>query len=423
MATLGSRADGPVPRRLTADRAALLRRATEAFRERHGVRPAGVAFAPGRVNLIGEHVDYCQLPVLPFALSRGIAMAFHPRSDRMIQCGNERAEFEKVRFAPGDPVTGWGRYPAAAARAVGGDTGFDGMVVSNLPIASGLSSSSALVVATALALLRVNNREASLPELALELAAAERGVAIAGGAMDQSVALGARAGHALRIDFHRPRWRWIPVDPRPFRFLAAFSGERAAKGGPVGRIFDRRVREATTAIARVRDMPADGGGFGPDYPLPFAETSPETLRRAARGLPPPLDRRFLHLVNEAERTGDAGRALAEGDAPALGRILNDAHRSLRHDFEVSTPALDDLTRAALDAGALGARLTGAGFGGSAVILAEPDSFAGIRDRLRTAFYEPRGIPVETSLIDATPADGASVFTVPSPDLDATKASM
>ncbi len=399
---------------MNPDREALLRRAAAAFQERYRAQPEGVAFAPGRVNLIGEHVDYCQLPVLPFALSRGIAIAFRPRSDRTIRCANERAEFEDLHFAAEDaPSRSWGRYPGAAARAVSGDAGFDGMVVSNLPIASGLSSSSSLVVATALALLRANGRETPpLPELALRLAAAERGVAIAGGAMDQSAALGARAGHALRIDFHRPGWQGIPVDARRFRFLAAFSGERAAKVGATGQTFDQRVREAAAAVARLRDVPPDGGGFGPAYPPPFAETSADALRRAARALPPPLDRRFRHLLSEAERTRDAIRALAEGDAPALGRILNEAHRSLRCDFEVSVPALDDLTAATTDAGALGARLTGAGFGGSVVALAEPDSAAGVRDRLRKTFYEPRGVPADTSLLDATPADGAGVFPVP-----------
>ncbi len=390
----------------------LLRRAAEAFRERYGALATGIGFAPGRVNLIGEHVDYCELPVLPFALSHGIAIAFRPRSDRVIRCANRNPAFAEIRFTPGESVDGWGRYLAAAGSVEKIDRGFDGMVVSNLPIASGLSSSSSLVVAAALALLWVNRQAVPFPKLALLVAAAEQGVAIAGGAMDQSVALGAQAGHALWIDFHEPGWRQIPVDPDRFGFLAAFSGEVAEKGGPLGQVFDQRVQEAHTAIARLRETPPDDGGFGPDYPAPFAATSGKTLLRAARHLPSPLDRRFRHLVTEAERTRNAARALEEGDAATLGRLLNEAHDSLRDDFEVSTAGLDDLVEQARKAGALGARLTGAGFGGSIVILAEPRALPGIREQLMESFYRPRGLSPEAALLDATPAGGAKVFPIP-----------
>ncbi len=357
----------------------LAEKAVRRFRERFGTAPDGVAFAPGRVNVIGEHVDYCGLPVLPFALPHGIAIAFRRRRDSLVRFANESRESPELRL-PGE-AEGWGRYVGAAAQAVGGARGADGMAVSDLPMASGLSSSSALVVASALALLRANGLRPPKPELALRLAAAEQGVAIAGGAMDQSVSLGARAGCAMWI--HGDEWRRIPIPPG-FRFLAAYSGEEADKGGPVGTLFDLRVREAKDALA------------GP----------PGSLR-------PPLDRRLRHVRSEAARTRAAVRALETGDARALGRILVAGHRSLRDDYEVSSPALDELVARALEAGALGARLTGAGFGGSVVVLNEPATHERVRERLVRSFYEPRGLPPEGALLDAVPSDGARVIPVQS----------
>ena len=398
--------------------------ARQAFRERFGHAPDGVAFAPGRMNIIGEHVDYCGLPVLPAALSCGVALAFAARGDGRVRCLSTEPGFGETAFALAEPpVTGFGRYLGAAATALaaGGWTpgaeriGFDGALAADLPVAAGLSSSSALVVAGALTLLAARGGlrpGADLPRqkarrLALDLAAAEHGVAIEGGAMDQSIALAAIPGHALHIAFEPPAWTPVPVDPSRFRFLVAYSGQRADKGGAAGAVFDERVREAREALARVRDRLPET----PSYPELVARRSQDELGALAGHLPPPLGARFRHVVSEAQRTAAALKHLRNGDGAALGRVLNASHESLRRDYAVSTPELDALVEAARDAGALGARLTGAGLGGSAVILVAPGREAAVRAALAERYYRPRGIrePRGTHLLDATPAGPAALL--------------
>ena len=397
--------------------------ARRAFRKRFGRSPEGVAFAPGRVNLIGEHVDYCGLPVLPAALGRGVALAFAPRMDARIRCLSTASEYGEVDFPleSDPPRQGFGRYLSAAADGLtaGGWTaahaGFDGVLASDLPAAAGLSSSSALVIAGAFALLAVRGRLAAgetlsreeAMRLALDLAEAEHGVAIQGGAMDQSICLGGVPGHALHIAFDPPQWTSVSVDPDRFRLLVAYSGERADKGAAAGRIFDERVRQAREALLAAREFFPDAAG----YPALVANHSPEGLAAAADRLPPPLDGRFRHVTSEAHRTTAAIRCLQTGDAAALGALLDASHQSLRRDYGVSTPDLDALVEGARAGGALGARLTGAGLGGSTVILAPPGREETIRQHLTERYYRPRGIsaPGDTHLVDGTPSGPAALL--------------
>ena len=398
--------------------------AERAFRERFGRAPEGVAFAPGRVNLIGEHVDYCGLPVLPAALSHGVALAFAARRDERVRCLTTEPGFEEVALTLGDAPAeaGFGRYLAAAAAGLGtggwtpdSRAGFDGAIASDLPVAAGLSSSSAVVIAGAVALLAVRGRltpgetlpRAETMRLALDLAEAEHGVAIQGGAMDQSICLGAVPGHALHIAFEPPRWTPVPVDSSRFRFLVAYSGRRADKGAAAGRIFDDRVRQTREAYRLVREFLPHADG----YPALVANHPAEELRSAADRLPAPLDGRFRHVVTEAGRTAAAARHLEDGDATAFGETLDASHESLRRDYEVSTPELDALVEAARSAGARGARLTGAGLGGSVVLLAPPGREAAIRADLTERYYLPRGIPAPagTHLLDAAPSGPAALL--------------
>ena len=402
--------------------------AVGAFRERFGRAPEGIAFAPGRVNLIGEHVDYCGLPVLPAALSHGVALAFAARRDERVRCLTTAPGFDEAEFIPGDaPAAGFGRYLAAAANGLeagrwtpGSRAGLDGAIASDLPVAAGLSSSSAVVIAGALALLAARGRlgpGAPLPRgaamrLALDLAEAEHGVAIQGGAMDQSICLGAVPGHALHIAFEPPGWTPIPVDRSRFRFLVAYSGRRADKGSAAGTIFDERVRQARQALALAREFLRDANS----YPALVANHSLPALLAAADRMPAPLGGRFRHVVTEADRITAAVAHLQNGDAAALGEVLDASHESLRRDYEVSTPELDELVEAARSAGALGARLTGAGLGGSAVILAAPDREQAIRTAIAERYYLPRGIPEPdgTHLLDATPSGAAVLVTGAAP---------
>lgn len=395
--------------------------ARRVFRKRFGRAPDGVAFAPGRVNLIGEHVDYCGLPVLPAALSRGIALAFAGRSDERVRCLTTEPGFDEVDFVLSE-APGFGRYLAAAAAGLdtgrwttNARSGFDGAIASDLPVAAGLSSSSAVVIAGAVALLAVRGRLTpgeTLPRedamrLALDLAEAEHGVAIQGGAMDQSICLGAVPGHALHITFEPPGWTPVPVDTSRFAFLVAYSGRRADKGAAAGRVFDERVRQAREALVLARAFLPDAAS----YPALVADHALPRLLEAADRLPATLAGRFRHVVTEARRTRDAVEHLRAGDATALGQVLDASHESLRRDYEVSTPELDALVEAARSAGALGARLTGAGLGGSAVILGAPGREADIRTELAERYYLPRGIsdPRGAHLLDAAPYGPAALL--------------
>ncbi len=398
--------------------------ARRAFRERFGRAPEGVAFAPGRVNLIGEHVDYCGLPVLPAALSHGVALAFAARRDKRVRCRTTAPGFDEAGFTIGESPApaGFERYLAAAAAALDAGRwspasriGFDGAIATDLPVAAGLSSSSAVVIAGALALLSVRGRlvpgaglsREKAMRLALDLAEAEHGVAIQGGAMDQSICLGAVPGHALHIAFEPARWTPVPVDSDRFRFLVAYSGERADKGGPAGVIFDERVRQTREALRLARKFLPHADS----YPALGANHPAGELLAAADRLPAPLAGRFRHVVTEAGRTAAAAEHLEDGDATAFGESLDASHESLRRDYEVSTPDLDELVEAAREAGALGARLTGAGLGGSVVILAPPGRTAAIGAQLTERYYLPRGIatPQGTHLLDATPSGPAALY--------------
>jgi len=374
-------------------------------------RDSLVIQAPGRVNLIGEHVDYCGLPVLPMAIQYGLTFEVTPRTDRRVRLASTTADFGERTFElstdiaplpPGD----WGNYVQAAAQAlvrrVGPLHGLDGRITSNLPVASGLSSSSALVVGTARALLAVNAGSLDAMEFAALLAQGERYVGTAGGGMDHAIIVGARAGHAARIDFQPLTLAHVPI-PLSWRVVVATSLAHAEKSGGVRAEYNARgsdTREARRLVAL--HLGADGA----TYRELLARHDEATLLDAAANLEPRLMRRFRHVVTEGGRVNRAVRALEAADLPAFGALLDQSHTSLATDFEVSTPALDTLVTLARRGGAAGARLTGAGFGGAAIAIVEADHVEALLDLLRREFYVPRGVePGPGHLFVASPSPG------------------
>jgi galactokinase len=348
----------------------LIHRAARAFHAEHGDAPAGIAFAPGRVNLIGEHIDYRGGPVLPAALERGIAVAFAPRDDRSVRArsvgpGSSEEAHPEVVFALDedvrrDPAGGWGNYLRAAglaAREEGPCRGAELVVAADVPEASGLSSSSALVVATGLAFMALAGRGGALTgerrrELAERFAEAERFTGTRGGGMDQAASLGGRAGHALRITFDPLRWTEVPL-PDAAVFVVAHTGVRAEKSGA-----------ARAAYNRIR--------AGADDPLIAEHTRSEKVRvdDFVAG---------LEALGGAADPAERHRKLA-----VIGALMNASHASLRDRLGVSHPALERLVEAACTAGAAGARLTGAGFGGSVVALCSVDRRVRVVKALREA---------------------------------------
>ena len=373
--------------------AALARHFERAFDARGAGGERRIARAPGRVNLIGEHVDYCDLPVMPMALQLGISLLFRPRGDARVRLVNLEPAFAPRAlelsariepFVPGD----WGNYAKAAGQALvrrlGPLRGFDGAVASDLPAAAGLSSSAALVIACALALCAVNGAPLEPLELAELLAEGERYVGTQGGGMDQAASLAGVEGCALHVRFAPLRVERLRL-PATWRFVVAHSGVRADKSGAAREAYNRRRAECEEAFRRVSGEPAARGARS-WVELVHERSAEELVAVAGRVMEPRLLRRFRHVVTESQRVGHARAALLGGDAEAFGEAMNASHASLRDDFEVSCAELERVVRLARSAGAVGARLTGAGFGGCAVALCEEER-AGVVARALEG-YEP-----------------------------------
>lgn len=372
--------------------------------------------APGRVNLIGEHVDYNDLPVLPMALQCATHIAARARDDARIRIANADARFgarefelsgEIERSAQGD----WSNYVKAAAqllaRECGATRGVDLFVSGEIPAAAGLSSSSALVVAAGLALARVNAQSIEPLAFADQMARAERYVGTNSGGMDQAVCMAGRAGHALLIEFAPLRVARLPC-PAEWRFVVAHSLVEADKSGAAREHYNQRRADCGDALSALladpefADSPRSYRGllerFGPER-LAWSAT------RALEGRPLA---RLRHQLSEFARVQRARQCLVAGDATGFGEAMNASHASLRDDYEVSCPELDALVEAARASGALGARLTGAGFGGCIVALTRERELDRVRAGLEQRYYSRFARPAFEPVLVARASDGASI---------------
>jgi galactokinase len=325
-----------------------------------GERPAVQAFAPGRVNLIGEHTDYNDGLCLPFAIDRGVTVVAEALPEGGIEAHaldlGERDRFELGGAEPGHGgPPGWQRFVRGAAAELlraGIELRPCRLQISgDVPRGAGLSSSAALSVSLCLALCAVAGAE---PPPRIELARLcsliERDWCGAEtGPLDQLASLFGRRGRALRIDMRGPGIEPVPLELGDHVLATLDSGaERsvAASG------YNER-REECRAACRALGV--------------------DSLRDAEshEGLPEPLGRRVRHVLSENERVDAAVAALATRDPGEVGRLLDASHRSLRDDYEVSVPAVEDAVKACKEAGALGARIMGGGFGGSVLALFPP----------------------------------------------------
>ena len=389
-----------------------------------GYGPQFIVRAPGRVNLIGEHTDYNGYPVLPMAIDRDFVLIIAARSDSSVELQNENPLFGERTFAAGFPVApshqgDWANYVKAAVHGVleaglvdpKNAVGFQALVGGTIPESAGLSSSSALVVASALAFLEANKAKVDRQILADLLARAERYVGSEGGGMDQAVSLLAEPGKALRIDFFPLRTEAVRL-PEEITFVVCNSLIRAPKSDTVRYAYNRRVIECRLARAllsnvvaqktgksnaaiRLSDLSAKRLGMEPgvlnemalegigELPLSLQDIAHrlgETVETVERDncalrdgtlLKEPSEgfrvwNRYRHVVTEAERVNLAAKALQDGTIAEIGSLMNHSHASCRDDYEISCPELEALVSIARDHGALGARLTGAGFGGCTV---------------------------------------------------------
>lgn len=320
-----------------------------AFEERYDAPPAAVGRAPGRVNLIGEHTDYNAGLVLPVALPHATYAAWSPRADGTVRVASlqQDAGWEGTLDEAG-AAPGWAAYAAgvlwalreAGVEVAGGDLLVDGTV----PLGAGLSSSAALECAVAVAVAPAADRRL----LARACMRAESEVAGAPtGGMDQYVALLASAGHALLIDFDTDETRQVSLDLAGHTLLVTDTrvSHELTDGGYAARRADCEEAARLLAVASLRRA----------TPAAVEEIADERVRARAR-----------HIVSEIARVTETVDALAASDWPALGEVFTRSHASMRDDFEISTPELDAAVAVAVEAGAVAARMTGGGFGGSSV---------------------------------------------------------
>ncbi|WP_260476314.1 galactokinase [Streptomyces sp. WAC 06783] len=381
---------------LTADDATRARHTADRFREVYGTAPAGVWAAPGRVNLIGEHTDYNDGFVMPLALPHTTLAAAAPRTDGVLRVhsgdGSGGGQTVELRLDALRPAAdgGWAGYPAGVAWALrdaglpvgGADLHYE----STVPVGAGLSSSAALEVATALALDDLYGLGLTRQRLAQLAQRAENAfVGVPCGIMDQTAAACCTDGHALFLDTRDLAQRQVPFD-------LAGEGLRLL-------VVDTRVKHelGDGAYAQRRAMCERGAralGVHALRDVPYAHLPAALDKLAATDEEPGGGKGdggpgtaavVRHVVTENRRVEEVIARLDAGEARAIGPLLTAGHASLRDDFRVSCAELDLAVEAAGAAGALGARMTGGGFGGSAIVLVEEADADAVAVRITEAF--------------------------------------
>ncbi|MGC9220599.1 MAG: galactokinase [Solirubrobacteraceae bacterium] len=320
------------------------------------------AFAPGRINLIGEHTDYNDGLALAFAISQGVNVTVTPAHDGQISARALNLG-EQDRFAPEDltPVTGWRAYVRGALA----ELGLQGLTVpparleisGDLPICAGLSSSAALEVALLMALLEFTGASSADPVWLAQLGQRieHRWAGAQTGLLDQLASLTGRSGHATLIDFRGPTLTAVPLELCGHRLVILDSGVRHTHADSG---YNLRRHECAQAAHRAG-----------------AEALRDVVIQDLHVLPEPLRGRAQHVITENDRVLQAVACLKRGDMEHLGRLLDLSHTSLRDQFSVSVPEVEETVDRLKAAGALGARMIGGGFGGSVLALMPPGASA------------------------------------------------
>jgi len=331
--------------------------------------------SPGRVNLLGEHVDYNQGMVMPTAIDRYVRLAAKPRTDRLVRL--KALDFQsEVVFSldrleqradvEGQPLPQWALYPAGVAWSLqaGGLplNGLEAVYSSDLPIGAGLSSSAAVELAFAVLWQELAEWQLDRMQLAQACQYAEnRYVGVNCGLMDQFACAHGVARHALLFDVRSLSWQPLPL-PMDTAIIIADSGINRTLAGTE---YNQRRRECEQALVLLREQIPDIQSLRDvslDQLAAYQDVLPEVLRNRAR-----------HVIDEIERVKQASYRLVENDAVGFGRLMVDGHQSLRDLYEVSLPELDSLVDIAMNMdGCYGSRLTGAGFGGCTVSLVKKE---------------------------------------------------
>ncbi len=371
---------------------------TELFAKGFGYPPEVVASAPGRVNLIEEHIDYSEGFVLPFAIDAVTKCAIAKRGDEKIriisaQKKNEVIESNLEAIAAKEG-SAWSRYIYGVIWAMEIETGLDIYIDGKVPLGAGLSSSAALECSLATALNHLFHLEKALPELARLTQRAENDyVGVPCGIMDQSISLMARAGYGLLLDCQDLSTRHIKIDFASSSLRLLIIDTQAHHALTDGGYAKRR--ESCEEVVKIFSIPS------------LRQLSMESLLAHKTKLSDIQFKRARHGVSEMLRVLDAVKALEAEDFEALGQLLNQSHNSLRDDYQVSCPELDLAVETALRSGALGARMVGGGFGGSAIALIKESDAGTISSTIERAFAKS-GFKAPR-FFDSLPSDGAKVI--------------
>jgi len=372
------------------------RAAISAFEERYGSQPLMLVRAPGRVNLIGEHTDYNDGFVLPMAINHAVWIALRPIAERCVQLHSLDFD-ETISFSSNlqlEPGKSWADYIKGTTWALGQQgyslQGWEGVMAGDVPIGAGLSSSAAVEMAVARAFASVSDWKWEPIRMAQACQQADRNwVGIQSGIMDQMVCAAARKGHALMLDCRSLLMEHIPLPPGLLVAVLDTSTRRKL----VDSAYDQRVKECQAAAlflgkTSLRDM------------------DKTTFNQHPGEMDEKLTRRARHVITENQRVHQAVDAMQNNRLVELGQILNASHASLRDDYEVSSQALNQIVACALQVpGCLGARMTGAGFGGCAVALLRAEGASEFRARVIETYYQKSGLTA--SVFICTAEAGAS----------------
>jgi galactokinase len=387
---------------------AVARRAREVYREvfharlgAHAPQPLALAWAPGRINLIGEHTDYSEGFALPAAIDRLVALAGRPADEPLATLYSaHHREWASLRLDDGadddkqaEPTPFWARYVLATWRqlaqagAAAPSRGFSAVICGDVPLGAGLSSSAALEVATAMFVHALGGpalRPMTMARLCQQ--AEQAGAAVRVGILDQAASCLGRPQHAILLDCRTldaeyiaanlPEAAWVVFDTRVPHTLATSA-------------YNVRREQCEAAVAAL--VPALHAETPGRHIQTLRDVTAVDLARHGALLDETLLRRARHVVSENERTLRAAEALRAGDAATLGALLNASHMSLRDDFAVSCPELDaaaEIIQAT--PGALGARMMGAGFGGSVLALVRRDGLGRVAARLADEYPHRTG---------------------------------
>jgi galactokinase len=368
------------------------------FTERFGTPPRWLARAPGRVNLIGEHTDYNDGFVLPLAIDRAIWIALRPRNDGRVVVHSINYD-ETAEFSLDDLVDlhqGWIEYIKGTAWSLheaGYElSGWEGVLIGDVPLGAGLSSSAALEMAAARAFAAAGNLDWEPAVMAkLGQRAENEWIGVNCGIMDQLVCASGQAGHALLIDCRSLQTRPIPFPDG----VAVVVLDTSTRRGLVDSAYNERRAQCESAaecfnVSALRDVDLD------------------LFQRLASDLDETTRRRALHVITENDRTLQAVEAMLRGEVSALGVLMNKSHASLRDDYEVSSEALNAMVDSALAHDACyGARMTGAGFGGCAVALINAEAATDFVRNTAAAYQQKTGHTPAIYVCQAT--NGAEII--------------